>query len=117
MVSSISVQLWSKNNGLKIPEINNSYILSQALFCLNDVMKAHTVLLHLDQDVIHIKYNCYHNMPDNHAISSEYCRNKIKRTFMKSSVTLIAISLDKCLLHLEVKGTFFKLGILKFFFF
>lgn len=35
---------------------------------------------------------------------------------MKSSVTLIAISLDKCLLHLEVKGTFFKLGILKFFF-
>lgn len=53
MVPSISVQLWSKNNELKIPEINNSYILSQALFCLNDMMKAHTVLLHLNQDVIH----------------------------------------------------------------
>lgn len=36
---------------------------------------------------------------------------------MKSSVILIAISLDKCLLHLEVKGAVFKLGILKFFFF
>ena len=53
MVSIISVPLWSKNNRLKTPEINNSYILSQAPFCLNDVMKAHTVLLHPDQDVIH----------------------------------------------------------------
>lgn len=36
---------------------------------------------------------------------------------MKSSVTLNAVSLDKYLLHLEVKETFFKLGSLKGFFF
>lgn len=35
---------------------------------------------------------------------------------MKSSVTLTAVTLDKYLLHLEVKGTFFKLEILKVFF-
>lgn len=42
---------------------------------------------------------------------------KIKRTFIKSSVILNAVSLDKYLLHLEVKETFFKLGSLKGFFF